>query len=46
MKSTGFHDHEIHWILPSTPLPDWIYDQVQYQVSKFDNRDRKAILRF
>ena len=26
--------------------PRWVYDWLQYQASKFDNRDRRAILRF
>ena len=26
--------------------PDWVYDRVQYRASKFNDRDRTAILRF
>ena len=26
--------------------PDWVYDHVQYRASKFNNSDRRAILRF
>ena len=38
----------IHWINNSLAIgsPRWVYDWVQYQVSKFNNRDRRAILRF